>query len=346
MLRYSIFFAIASASCPYEHSLVSGPSGETFDLIVLSQRNVGGGVVHCSAVWPNEDPHLSLFPMPPGCMYINVGPEARPKGSVAMSTDSVKSIYWVPETEYPDFKISSFPVKCDRVVSRTNYELKTAILGKNCYYSGTATNCGRPKQLDKTYCDTLEGEGADFQGFELDEVHGGQHRELLGTVPQQNGVEGFLWLPMYFFADPDELDRKGGSNKSVSTHINIENPVAISPPQIVQVRSFPVQIHSRVNRPINTTSHTKVQIPKPIWTADRGTCTYIDLVDVLGIPMEHRPKFGNGAVMKIHKKGTRKYATTYIPTGNTDDLFQAVVITATSAIIGALAIIAAATRKP
>ena len=344
-MRFMVWALTGSvtATCTTERTVIKTADKRQIDMIAVTQQNRGGGVVHCSAIWPNEDPELALYPVPPGCLYIGVDASIAPKNAVAMKTGS-QEIYWVPESEYPNFKIASFPVTCDSVISRTNVGSKSIIIGEGCFHTGSSKGCGKPEKVSTSISCALD---------ELDIVTFGQdagwHRTLVNAAVDTPSAVGYQWLPRQMFAEPDELTRKKAQAHSVTENINIENPSLISPPQILQVRKYPVPVHARVNPPKNGESHFTVNIPKTVWMVDEDepSCAVgtLNLADLAGIPSEFRLGFvqGKRLLKTINPRGT--YAVTQIPSGNPQDLFLAVVTTATTAVAGALAIILAAMRK-
>jgi hypothetical protein len=162
----------------------------------------------------------------------------------------------------------------------------------------------------------------------------------------EKGVVGVQWLPRQLFSEPDELERKLHAKAlSVSADVNIENPSAVSPPQIVLTSEFPIPVHSRVNPPLTKLSdtHFNVKVPQTVWMADAGTCSSetVKLADTLGVPKEARFEFAQAKVIIRTDSGPGHYAQTTIPTGKADDLMLAVSVTAATAVSGALAIVLA-----
>lgn len=349
MRIFALLIGPAIGTCPFEHSLIMGPNKKIVDVIVLSQNNKGGGLIHCSSIWPNDEPEAALFPVPPGCLYVNVDAAVAPQGAVAMQVSDDERIFWVPESEYASFQIAPFPTKCHRVFSRTNFENKSVIIGEGCIYSGSTKGCGKPKVLAKSEALCAEPNFVNPLSFG---ESSGWHRTLTSDHISA-GIEavGFQWIPREMFADPDELGRMKTKNAafSISKNINIENASLISPPQVVQVNAFPWPLHARVNPPKLGSSHKEVKIPTTIWmTRSDSRCSVetLNLPQLLGIPSSLGLSFTQGySLFRISPDDTPKYATTRIPSGNPEDLFLAVVTTATSAIAGAISIVVASLRR-
>ena len=377
-MKLHLFVSLSIATCPYEHIRIVGQY-RTVSVFTINQNNRGGGVVHCSNVWPNEEPEFAIYPNPPGCLFINVDESIAPNN--VLKTDLGQQggyLYFQSEHDWPEFKIASFPVKCESVISRTNFAKKSVIIGENCYYPGTETGCASPKVAGTHTSTCVLSESPDFAFGEAT----GWHRTLTGTIPED--VKGYAWLPPSMFADPDELSRQSNGrkhthvdthehahehghehahthvdkhthahthkhsrrNKSVSRRVNIENPTVESPRQIVVVGRYPLPVHARVNPPTAGKTHTMVQIPEPVYATRADACWVekLEIASLIGVPIEHRLTFmKNRALIRTGKK-LQHYAITKIPCGNPDDLLIAVVTTALSATIGALAIVIASKR--
>ena len=67
-MRFMVWALTGSvtATCTTERTVIKTADKRQIDMIAVTQQNRGGGVVHCSAIWPNEDPELALYPVPPG----------------------------------------------------------------------------------------------------------------------------------------------------------------------------------------------------------------------------------------------------------------------------------------
>jgi hypothetical protein len=287
--------------------------------------------------------------MPPGCLSVyrdNPGSNV-PNDVMKIKNELDKWIYlrWVPESDIHDLEGTRLPetelASCAKIYSKTFLPKAgaTVIVGESCNptYRGTCTAVGSIHS--SSHCPVKTGKVVFGQST-------GFHRTLNSSVVLNHGEEnvvGYQWLPKQIFSEPDELDRKlHAKAKSISSDINIENPSAISPPQIVESSKFPIPVHSRVNAPLvrATDTHYNVKVPQTVWMSTPGACSgeTVKLADSAGIPKEARFKFALDKVLLRTDSGKAHYAETQIPTGKAQDLMLAVIVTAVTATSGALAI--------
>ena len=342
-----VSLASAAASGECEHFQVASGDGSISDVFSIKLDKPVAELAYCSRVWPNENPELAVFPSPPGCLIFGKSGAFGRDDQLPMHLPGGRQVYYVPEREIggvtghlmqpPDV------FKCSQIFSRIITGDRTVVVGENC--SLTQGECKPPVRLNATSTCTVEEEGTEF----LEPT--GWHRTLGANLHADFKYTAFQWLPRQFFSEPDELNRKTkGKAASTSLDINIENPSMISPPQVVEVRAFPIQAHARVNPPRRGQTHFTVYIPKAVWMVEDKikSCAVerLDLADKLRLPQSMRLGFADGKRLirtKTVKGGN--YATTEIPTGDPDDLFVAVLTTAATATVGALAIIISSLRK-
>jgi hypothetical protein len=254
-------------------------------------------------------------------------------------------IRFIPENELlgVDDPYAINDISCARILSVTNTKTKRIIVGEKCSVSET---CRKPKQFraSSSSC-AVDEEPTEF----LESA--GWHRTLGASLHLETKRVAFQWLPRQFFADPDELSRKThGKARSVSDSINIENPAWISPPQIVKVDRFPIPVHARVTPPKREELYFSSYIPKAIWAVPVGTthCAVEkgNLANLVKLDNDMRLAFMEEfAVLRTSFHKGARYALAEIPSGNPDDVMLTVLITATTAVAGALAIIIASLRK-
>ena len=341
-MRISVFactVALATGSCPSDHYHVESAEGKTADVIVIDLAEPTPQFSHCSFSWPNEEPHLSLIPAPPGCLLFNS--EGGEGTHLPMHMPDGSLLHWIPENEVVS-KIDTYPVSCARVISKTTTGDRTIVIGEDCLVSG-AKSCPPPQILTATSTCTAEEESVHF----LQET--GWHRTLTASLHMDTPGVGFQWFPRQFLSEPDELARRAKA-KSVTQGINIEHPSLLSPPQIVRVDEYPIPAHARVNPPNRDQSHFTVWIPNTVWMVNEKIedCAVEDLRldQVVKLPQSMTFAFAKGMhLVRTKSLNGDKYTTTAIPNGNPDDLLVAVVATATTAIAGALSIIFASLRK-
>lgn len=328
-----------------KHFQVTTPSGSVSDVISVKLDKPVNEQVYCSRIWPNENPELAVFPSPPGCLIFN---RTTPLGDqLPMALPDGGKVFFAPEREIgsiaghlihpPDV------FKCDQVFGRVITGDRTIVLGEKCV--AKTVQCPEPVRINSTANCEIEEESTEF----LEAT--GWHRTLGASLHADFRHVAFQWLPRQFFAEPDELTRKiPGKANSTSTDINIENPSMISPPQVVEVKAFPIPAHARVNPPARGQTHFTVYIPKAVWMVDEKVknCAVerTRLADLLELPSSMRLGFAKGKLLvktKTVKGGN--YASTQIPTGDPEDLLGAVVTTAVTATVGALAIIISSLKK-
>lgn len=338
-----------AVACPPVHVRVYSKSG-TVDVISLDFTQPVPVSSHCTRVWPNDEPEFALIPSPPGCLFFGSDTPVGSDNQIPMKLPDGGKLHWIPEPEIASslgndmFDVS--PVKCGRVLSKTVTGTRMIVVGERCEIPNYKKECdSKIRSFNATATCDIEEEATQFL-----EVSG-WHRTLGAILHTDIKHVAFQWLPRQFFAEPDELDRKAlNKSRSVSIDINIEHPSLISPPQIVQVLAFPFPAHARVNPPIRNQTHFTVQVPKAIWavadTVDDCAVEKLRLGDLVRLP-----SFMNLAFMSKARLLSTKlvrgdsYARTDIPSGNPDDLQEAVLVTTVTATAGALAIIVASLRK-
>ena len=368
-MRRLVFAAVcvttiyAQPACThYNVTSVSHPGGVDVFTFKSSHVQDTSDVVHCTTVWPNEDPALAMYPIPPGCMRLN------PRDGMALNVSNAMKVHnelgrlvhveWTPEWEFPDhpnwgsdaahrMSIPGSNVMCETYYSKTTLGStgQTVIVGKGCNWIHrdackflgalrSTSSCSRKTEITRF----LEATGF--------------HRTLLASIGKNgpNKYEAVQWLPRQWFAETDELERKTRNmSHSISFDVNIENPSAVSPAQIVWVKEFPIPVHSRVNPPLKnaTQTHFVTKIPDAVWMSvhkgvDDCAVERMRLSESLKIPSQYLLQFSRDHyLVRTQNPGTERYIPALIPTGKTDDLLQVVAITAISAITGALTIVLA-----
>jgi hypothetical protein len=108
---------------------VSDTKDEIHDVIVLSNEEPSV-FIHCSRIWPNEQPHLAVYPAPPGCLFDNS------EHGMWLDGETVR-LDWLGETDdgiVMDEWLNThgLSVACESVVSRTSSGLYTVLVGKGC----------------------------------------------------------------------------------------------------------------------------------------------------------------------------------------------------------------------
>ena len=319
-------------------------------------------VVYCSTVWPNENPELAVYPVPPGCMRLN------PRdGMVLNTTNSMKinnelgrvvNVEWTPEWEFgPDPRWGSDPARrlsmpignvlCNKYYSKTTFWASGSVIvvGEGCawVHRDACKFLGEQKSTSTCSKDAQTTRFVQPTGF---------HRTLFASISGNghHSYDAFQWLPRQWFAETDELERKTlNMSESVSWDVNIENPSAISPAQVILVRDYPIPVHSRVNPPLKdgAQTHLTVKIPDAVWmsTAKAGKdCAVekIKVADLAKVAPNYRLQFAQGRYLVRTKSDRNERETSVrVPTGKSEDLFQVVCVTAITAVAGAAAIVLA-----
>lgn len=340
------FVLLGRSACPKEHIRISSAQGgnESFDVIVTDPSS--SDITHCSRIWPNEKPEIIIIPAPPGCLVYGMSAKKfRLNDHLPMHIPQQGYIRYIPENELLDaddpFAIND--VSCARILSVTNTKTKRIIVGEKCSVSET---CRKPRlfKASSSSC-SVDEEPTEF----LESA--GQHRTLGASLHLETNRVAFQWLPRQFFADPDELARKThGKATSVTDSINIENPAWISPPQIVKVDRFPLPVHARVTPPKRGELFFTSYIPKAVWAVPVGTnhCAVEkgNLANLVKLDNDLRLSFMEDfAILRTSFLKGARHSSAEIPSGNPDDVMLTVLITATTAVAGALAIIIASLRK-
>ena len=337
-------------SCPTSFFKINNPtSSSVYDVMTFDFPEPTPLDSYCSRIWPNEVPEISMFPVPPGCLFFGIPGPVGSDNQLPMKVENEgeKFVHWIPESElassldFDPFNIE--PLKCDTVISKTTTESRLIVVGENCI---VGPSCRPTTSFNATATCEIEEESTEFLETS------GWHRNLGALL--HAGFENFAlqWLPRHFFAEIDELERKTGTrSRSLAVDVNIENPSMISPPQLVRVDAFPIPVHARVNPPKKGETHFTVNIPKAIWLVPGGVsdCSVekLKLVDLVKIPdIMKIPESDYAFLVKTKTvRGTGSYTTTEIPSGNPDDLLEAVAVTAVTATAGAIAIVVASLRK-
>ena len=345
LLFLSAFISASHAEkpCPKDFIRILSVDGRQYHVIVTDKLASDTQASHCSRIWPNEQPEITLIPSPPGCLYYGSAKISNINNRLPMHIPSDGYMHFVPESEAGSLdQLEQHEGDCDGILSVTTTKSKRIIVAANCT---VPHNCRNPRQFKASASCDAEEEASQF----LESA--GWHRSLGAALHVDIKQVAFQWLPREFFADPDELSRKtNGNATSVSDSINIENPSLISPPQIVRVDRFPFPLHARVNPPHQGEEYFISRIPKAVWVVPAGTihCAVEkgSLASLVKLDSYMRLKFMDGfALLKTKVVKGGRYASTEIPSGNPDDLFLAVVTSASTAVVGALAIIIASLRK-
>jgi hypothetical protein len=353
----------AETACTH-YNVTSIPDPNGVDVFTFKSSHIQdtSDVVHCTTVWPNDEPGLAMYPIPPGCMRLN------PRNGMAFNVSNAMKVYnelgrlvhveWTPEWEFPDhphwgpdaahrMSIPVSNVMCEKYYSRTTLGAtgQTVIVGKGCtwMHRDACKFLGQIHSTSTCSRNTETGRLIEATGF---------HRTLAASINTHGRQKyaAWQWLPRQWFAETDELERRTRNmSRSISFEVNIENPSAVSPAQLVWVKEYPIPVHSRVNPPLKDASQTHfvTKIPDPVWmTVDNsGDDCAVEtnrLSDLVKIPPQYLFQFSKDQyLVRTKNEGTERYFPAVIPTGKSDDLFQVVVITAVSAMGGALGIVLA-----
>jgi hypothetical protein len=344
-LLFSLIVGVAGTACPYKYLQIESGSNVA-DVVVVELNEADPSKLHCSRVWPNEEPEFTLIPAPPGCLFFNTNDALGRDNQIPMKLTNGDLLHWVPEPElgvsFPESDLFDIrPIKCQRVLSKTITGDAMIVVGENCVVPAT---CVADRRKATSTCD-VEEESTTF----LEPT--GWHRNLGACLHADFKHIAYQWIPRQFFAEPDELVRRAlKKSESVSVDINIEHPSLVSPPQVVQVDAFPFPVHARVNPPKRGETHFTVTVPRAVWMVPSKVnhCAVegLHLASLVKLPQDMQLPFTEGKRLVRTKpiKGD-SYASTDIPTGNPEDLQEAVLVTAVTATAGAVAIIVASLRK-
>ena len=362
LLIIAVVLATAEPVCTrYNVTSLAHPGG--VDVMIFTSQNLEdvSDVVHCTTIWPNESPELAVYPVPPGCMRINPrnGRGLNVSNAMKIENELGRSVYveWTPEWEFENhtgsdparrMSIPVSPVLCKKHYSKTTFGStgRVIIVGENCaWVHRDACNFLGVVRSSTTCAQT--NENTHFlqpTGF---------HRSLYASISGngRHSYDAIQWLPRQWFAEVDELERKTvNMSESLSRDVNIENPSAIAPAQVILVRDYPIPVHSRVNPPLKngTLTHTLIQIPDAVWMSSEDAaqkdCSFeaVRLSDKAKVPPQHRLMFAKTrALVRTKSSGADRYVNVLVPTGKSEDLLRVVAITAFTAVGGALAIILA-----
>jgi len=356
---------IGSTSCSH-YNVTSGAHPGGVDMYMFKSDRVmdPSDVVHCTTLWPNQDPELAVYPVPPGCMRLNprAGKALNVSNTLKINNELGRLVHveWTPEWEFPNdpewgdqadpaqrMSIPVGKVLCEKYYSKTTFGSsgRVIVVGEGCAWMHRDACKFLGEKKSSSTC-ARSSENTHFMqptGF---------HRTLFASISgnARHSYDAFQWLPRQWFAEIDELERKTlNMSQSVSWDVNIENPSAISPAQVILVRDYPIPVHSRVNPPLKDGSktHFVVKIPDAIWmTAGKAEkdCAVetIKLIDLAQVAEQHRLQFARGRnLVRTKSDVSERQVSVLVPTGKSEDLFQVVSVTAVTAIIGAAVIVLA-----
>ena len=367
MRYWAAFFAVivspgfAATQCSH-YNITSGsfPGGVDVFMFTLKDIADSSDVVHCSTVWPNEHPEIAVYPVPPGCMRMNprAGRALNVSNTMKINNElgRVVNVEWTPEWEFPSdphwgsdpARRMSIPignVMCEKFYSKTTFGAtgRVIVVGEGCswVHRDACKFLGEHRSTSTCTRSTETTRFVQPTGF---------HRTLYASISAngKDSYDGFQWLPRQWFAEIDELERKTlNMSESVSWDVNIENPSAISPAQVIMVRDYPIPVHSRVNPPLKdgAQTHLTVKIPDAIWmTTGREVrdCAVenVKLIDLAKVAQNYRFQFAQGRnLVRTKSDGSEREVSVQVPTGKSEDLFQVVCVTAITAVAGALTIV-------
>ncbi len=302
------------------------------DVVVFENKQNSHLFQHCSTIWPNEYPHLALYPSPPGCVVGSVD------GGMVLPEEPFR-LHWADQQL--EGGLRSDEVQCAKTISRTVYGTVEVVIGEQCVVDGGVRCAINETPLQPTATCSIEKEPIRF------EQETGFHRSMTGDDSHE-GLVGLQWLPREFFAEIDELERKTPSTAvSISREVNIEHPSEFSPAQLLRISKFPYPLHARVNQPNTENPFFRVRIPDSIWMADPGVKNcQVEQLKLRDLVTE-LPKFSfeNDKVLVRIRPLPNHWAQTDIPVGNPDDLKLAALTAAVTATSGLVAIVLAASLK-